>query len=71
MHLQVAAVDAVVVLDHELRELDVLVLERLSNALQRLAHHVQRAERLSLERLELLAEMSTRLRRHQPNFPVT
>ena len=33
MHLQVAAVDAIVVLDHQLRELDVLVLERLSNAL--------------------------------------
>src|SRR2546421_6643851 len=71
MHLEVAAVDAVVVLDHELRELDVPVLEDLGHAVERLDHHVERPERLVLEPLELLPEVAARLGRHQPNFPVT
>ena len=71
MHLEVAAVDPVVVLDDQLRELDVLVLDRLGHALERLDHHVERAQRLLLQPLELLAEVRARLRRHQPNLPVT
>ena len=71
MHLQVAAVDAVVVLDHELHQLDVVLLHGLGHAVERLDHHVEGAQRLVLEGLQLLAELRARLGRHQPNFPVT
>ncbi len=49
--LEVAPVDAVVVGDHHLRELDVLVLERLEHAVELLDDQVQAAERVLLERL--------------------
>ena len=49
MDLQVAAVDAVVVGDHHLRELDVLVLERLEHAVELLDDQVEAAERVRLE----------------------
>ena len=45
--LEVAAVDAVVVGDHHLGELDVLVLERLERAVELLDDHVEPAERLA------------------------
>ena len=44
--LQVAPVDAVVVGDHHLRELDVLVLERLEHAVELLDDQVEAAERV-------------------------
>ena len=47
--LEVAAVDAVVVGDHERRELDVLVLERLERAVELLDDQVEPAERARLE----------------------
>ncbi len=49
MHLEVAAVDAVVVGDDQLGELDVLVLDRLQRAVERADHHVEatRASRVS------------------------
>ena len=46
VHLEVAAVDAVVVGDHHARQLDVLVLDGLERAVERLGHHVEAAERL-------------------------
>ena len=47
--LQVAPVDAVVVGDHHLRELDVLVLERLEHAVELLDDQVEAAERVGFE----------------------
>ena len=47
--LEEAAVDPVVVVDHDRRQLDVLVLERLERAVERHDHEVERAERLLLE----------------------
>ncbi len=44
--LQVAAVDAVVVGDHHLRELDVLVLQRLEHAVELLDDQIEPAERV-------------------------
>ncbi len=55
--LQVAAVDPVVVLDDDRRELDVAVLERLERAVQRRHDQVERAQRLRLEPAELLLEL--------------
>ena len=49
--LQVAPVDAIVVGDHHLRELDVLVRERLEDAIELFDDHVQAAERTVLELL--------------------
>src|SRR5215217_6750827 len=50
MHLEEAAVDPVVVVDDDRRQLDVLVLERLQRAVQRGDHEIERAEGLLLER---------------------
>ncbi len=55
--LQVAAVDAIVVGDHNGRELDVAMVQRLERAVERRDDEVQRAERLRLERRELLLEV--------------
>ncbi len=70
--LQVAAVDPVVVGDHDRGQLDVLVLERLQRAVHGRHDHVQRAERLLLERAQLVLEAeAVGFARHQPNLPVT
>ena len=55
--LEVAAVDAVVVGDHHLGELDVLVLERLEHAVELLDDQVEAAQRVGLELLQLLLEV--------------
>ena len=55
MDLEVAAVEAVVVEDHDRRELDVLVVQRLHRPVERAQHEVERAEGLALERLQLVA----------------
>jgi hypothetical protein len=49
VNLQVAPVDAIVVGDHHLGELDVLLLERLHRAVELLDDDVQRPEALGLE----------------------
>ena len=54
MDLEIAAVDAVVVGDHQLGELDVLVLGRLHRPIQRRDHQVEAAEAGALEAFELL-----------------
>ena len=66
--LQVAPVDAVVVGDHHLRELDVLVLERLEHAVELLDDQVEAAERVrSRAACELLLEVGAPgLRRRRP-----
>ena len=73
MHLEIAAVDPVVVGDDQGRELDVAVAERFQRAVERRHDEVQRAERRLLEAGELLLEVDPMRRRHarQPNFPVT
>ena len=71
MHLEVAAVDAVVVGDHQLGELDVLVLGRLHRPLERAADEVEPAERVRLERGELLLVVDPVVLGHQPTFPET
>ena len=60
--LHVAAVDAVVVGDHHLGELDVLVRERLERAVELLDDEVQPAERAVLELLQLLLEVGAPVR---------
>ena len=62
VHLQVAPVDAVVVGDHHLRELDVLVVQRLEHAVELLDDQVQAAERVGLELAQLLLEVRAPLR---------
>ena len=57
LDLQIAPVDAVVVMDDDRRELDVLVLERLERAVERRDDEVDPAERLHLEVAELLLEV--------------
>ena len=70
--LQVAAVDHVVVGDHQLGQLDVLVLDRLDGALERRDHQVEAVQGPPLEPLELLAIVEADLvRGHQPTLPVT
>ena len=70
--LQVAAVDHVVVGDHQLGQLDVLVLDGLDGALERRDHQVEAVQGPSLKPLELLAILEADLvRGHQPTFPVT
>src|SRR5436190_1054615 len=69
--LEVAPVDHVVVGDHELGELDVLVLDRLDRAVERDGHEVEAVESALLEAGELGAEFGSRRGLHQPNFPVT
>ena len=49
MHLEVAAVDPVVVRDDHARQLDVLVADGLERAVERLRHEVEPAERRALE----------------------
>ena len=57
VHLEVAAVDAVVVGDHHAGQLDVLLLDGLERAVERLDDHVEPAERLLLELRELFLEV--------------
>ncbi len=57
MDLQIAPVDAVVVGDHHLGELDVLVVEGLQHAVQLLDDQVQPPERAPLELEQLLLEV--------------
>ena len=59
VHLEVAAVDAVVVGDHHAGQLDVLVADRLERAVERLRHQVEAAERRALEPRELLLEVGS------------
>ena len=54
---QVAAVDAVVVGDHHLRQLDVPVLERLEHPVELLDDQVEAAEGVRLELLQLVLEV--------------
>src|SRR3954454_18896251 len=69
MDLQVAPVEPIVVEDHDRGELDVLVVERLHRAVERADDEVERAERLRLERVQLLLEVLPGA--GQPNLPVT
>ena len=71
VHLQVAAVDPVVVLHDDRRQLDVLVLERLQRAVERVHDEVQRTQRLRFERAQLVLEVDPGLFGHQPTLPVT
>ena len=73
VHLQIAAVDAVVVGDHHARELDVLVLDGLERAVERGRHEVEASERGSLQSRELFLEVRSGgvRQRHYPTFPVT
>ena len=59
--LQVAPVETVVVGDHHLRELDVLVGERLEHAVELLDDEVEAAERALLQLHQLLLEVSATL----------
>ena len=70
MHLEVAAVDAIVVGDHQLRQLHVLVLDGLHRAIERGDHQVQSAEGVLLERVEVVLVVKSCLG-HQPNLPLT
>jgi predicted nucleic acid-binding protein len=54
MDLQVAPVDAVIVVDHHLRELHVLVCERLHDAVELLEHQIETSESIGFELLQLL-----------------
>ena len=72
MDLQVAAVDAVVVGDHEAGQLDVLVLDRLQGALERGADQVEAAEGAGLELLEFFLIFDPdAVGAHHPNLPLT
>jgi hypothetical protein len=64
VHLQVAAVDPVVVGDHDRRQLDVTVVERLERPVERGDDEVERAQRLVLEPRELLLEVDPLRGRH-------
>src|ERR671914_923663 len=64
VHLEVAAVDPVVVGDHHARQLDVLVLDCLQGPVQRGDDHVEAAEGLLLELGQLLLEMRASRLRH-------
>src|SRR5579875_2760193 len=64
--LAVAAIEAVVVGDDDLRELDVLVVERLLSAVELRDDEVEASEDLGLEALQILAEAMQRLR-HSPD----
>jgi len=55
--LQVATVDAVVVGDHHLSELDVLVLERLKHAIELLDDQIQPAQGVAFELVQLPLKM--------------
>ena len=60
VHLEVAAVDAIVVGDHHRRQLDVLLLEGLERAVQRVDDHVEAPEGLLLQLLKMLLELRPR-----------
>ena len=62
VHLEVAAVEPVVVGDDQSGELDVLVLNGLERAVERRDDDVEAPKRLRLERFELLPEPLARLR---------
>ena len=66
MDLEVAPVDAVVVGDDVLRELDVLVLERLERPVDLRDDDVEPAERRDLRALELLDEVRPGIVRSHP-----
>ena len=73
VHLQVAAVDAVVVGDDHRGQLDVAVGDRLQGPVQGLADEVQAAQRLGLELGQLVLEVLAvgPALCHQPTLPVT
>jgi hypothetical protein len=74
VHLQEAAVDPVVVVDDDRGQLDVLMLERLQRAVERGDDEVERAQRLLLERPQLVLEVDASLVGHAgayPTLPVT
>ena len=61
MDLQVSPVDAVVVGDHHLGQLDVLVLKRLEHPVELLDNQVQTPEGVMLELTQLLLEVRASL----------
>jgi nanoRNase/pAp phosphatase (c-di-AMP/oligoRNAs hydrolase) len=63
VHLQVAPVDAVVVADHHLRELHVLVVERLEHPVELLHDQVEAAEGVIFELAQLRLEVRPTVRR--------
>jgi hypothetical protein len=69
--LEVAPVEAIVVRDHHLGELDVLVLDRLHRPVEALHHHVEALEGANLEPLQLLVVVEPGSLGHQPTLPVT
>ena len=71
MDLQVTAVDAIVVGDDDLRQLDVLVLDRLQGPLESGAGQVEPAEGAVLELLEFLLVFDPDPAGHHPNRPLT
>ena len=61
MHLEVTAVDPVVVGNDHPGELDVLVGDRLERAVELLDNEVEPVEGLALERCQVFLESMTRL----------
>ncbi len=62
MDLQVAAVHAIVVVDHHLRQLHILVGQRLQHAVKLLHDQIEAAQRARLQVLQLLLEVQAALR---------
>ncbi len=62
VYLQVAPVDAIVIGDHHLGQLDVLVVERLEHAVELLDHDVDAAEGVLFERRQLFLEVDAAMR---------
>ena len=74
MHLEITAVDPVVVRDHHARELHVLVLNALERAVESGDDELEPAERMLLELGELVLEVNSSLRHNpaaQPKRPET
>ncbi len=69
--VEVAAVDAIVVVDHHHGELLVAHQDGLDRLVQRCARQLEGGERLVLELLELFVELDARLGHCQPTLPVT
>jgi NADH dehydrogenase/NADH:ubiquinone oxidoreductase subunit G len=65
MHLEVAAVDAVVVGDHNPRQLHVVIEHRLKRSVQGGNHEFEPAQRVALELLELFLEVGASGVRHR------
>ena len=65
VHLEVAAVEAVVVVDDDRGQLDVLVLERLQRAVELLDDEVDAAEGGGLQLAQRLLEAMAALAAHQ------